>query len=232
MKIVLIGDSSVGKSALVYRFIHNKALTDSKATVGIHFFKQNIVDPETNEEYTLQIWDTAGQEKFQSVTTHHYRATDGALLVFDISNESSFLNLDKWLGELRENTDPHVVVALVGTKSDLSTQRCIQVERALAYARANSLFYMETSSFWDKHEVIADGKDLIQGVEGVMLRLLKAIVQQQRDLGNNPSRLDVSSYYESISGGNKGIRVDGIHLDTQQLHDYHQGAGTGRRCRC
>merc|ERR1719401_1912516 len=120
MKIVLIGDSSVGKSALVYRFIHNKLLTESKATVGIAFFKQNLVDTDTGEEYALQIWDTAGQEKFQSVTTHHYRAADGALLVFDISNENSFRNLDRWLYELRENTDVNVAVVLVGTKNDLS----------------------------------------------------------------------------------------------------------------
>lgn len=221
----------MGKSALVYRFIHNKSLSESKATVGIAFFKQNIVDPETNEEYTLQIWDTAGQEKFQSVTPHHYRAADGALLVFDISNEASFQNLDKWLQELRENTDPHVVVALVGTKVDLASSRCVEPERAEEYARSNGLFYMETSSFWDKHKG-GGSQETSSGVEGVMLKLMRVIVQQQRDLGNNPSRLDVSSYYESLSGGNKGIRVDGIHLNTQQLHDYHQGAGTARRCRC
>eukprot|EP00746_Dinoflagellata_sp_MGD_P108885 gnl/MRDRNA2_/MRDRNA2_46554_c0_seq1.p1 gnl/MRDRNA2_/MRDRNA2_46554_c0~~gnl/MRDRNA2_/MRDRNA2_46554_c0_seq1.p1 ORF type:complete len:229 (-),score=50.13 gnl/MRDRNA2_/MRDRNA2_46554_c0_seq1:8-694(-) len=228
MKVVLIGDSSVGKSALVYRFIHNKVLTNSKATVGIHFFKQNIVDPDTNEEYTMQIWDTAGQEKFQSVTTHHYRATDGALLVFDISNESSFMNLDKWLAELRENTEPHVVVALVATKVDLSNQRRIHRERAQAYARANDLLYMETSSVWDKHEV-GNGDGILQGVEGCMLHLLRGIVKQQRDLGNNPSRMDVSSFLESISGGNKGLRVS---LDKKQLHDYHEGAASGGKCQC
>merc|ERR1719159_193714 len=137
IKVVLIGDSSVGKSALVHRFLHNKPVADSKATVGIAFFKQNVVDPETNDEYTLQIWDTAGQEKFQSVTTHHYRAADGALLVFDISNENSFQNVDKWLYELRENTDPNVAVAMVGTKGDLSKQRAVAPEKAQAYAKAN-----------------------------------------------------------------------------------------------
>mmetsp|Transcript_96677 Transcript_96677/g.242520 ORF Transcript_96677/g.242520 Transcript_96677/m.242520 type:complete len:220 (-) Transcript_96677:122-781(-) len=198
MKIVLIGDSSVGKSALVYRFIHNKPLADSKATVGIAFFKQNLVDSETGEDYTLQIWDTAGQEKFQSVTTHHYRAADGALLVFDISSEQSFLHLDKWLWELRENTDPNVVVALVGTKVDLSTKRAVAQDRAQAYAKANGLLYMETSSLWDKYQ--GNGKDVVAGVERVFLKLLRAVVQQQRDLGRNPARLDISSYGEANRG--------------------------------
>merc|ERR1719181_1210592 len=138
MKIVLIGDSSVGKSALVYRFIHNQLPATSKATVGIAFFKQNLVDVESGEEYTLQIWDTAGQEKFQSVTTHHYRAADGALLVYDTTSESSFRNLDRWLNELYGNTEPSVCVTLVGTKVDLNTMRVVSEERGRAYARQNA----------------------------------------------------------------------------------------------
>mmetsp|Transcript_58446 Transcript_58446/g.132090 ORF Transcript_58446/g.132090 Transcript_58446/m.132090 type:complete len:219 (+) Transcript_58446:42-698(+) len=218
MKIVFIGDSSVGKSALVYRFIHNKLLTESKATVGIAFFKQNLVDAETGEEYQMQIWDTAGQEKFQSVSTHHYRAADGALLVFDISNEHSFNNLDKWLAELRENTDPNVVVALVGTKCDLGMKRVVGSDRAQAYAKANGLLYMETSSFWDKQH--GGSKDAAVGVERVFLQLLRAIVEQQRNLGQNPGRLDVGSYGEA----NRGSRV--------RLQD---GTGQGRGaqgCEC
>jgi small GTP-binding protein len=209
MKIVLIGDSSVGKSALVHRFLHNKPLHDSKATVGIAFFKQAVVDPETNEEYTLQIWDTAGQEKFQSVTTHHYRAADGALLVFDISNEQSFNSLDKWLQELRENTDPTVMVALVGTKGDLYQQRVITEQMAMAYASANQLMYVETSAHWDKHRGSSGGKDHVIGVEHIYIKLIRAIVHQQRELGKNPSRLDISSYYESggrVQLGDRGSR--------------------------
>jgi len=197
MKIVLIGDSSVGKSALVYRFIHNKLLSESKATVGIAFFKQTLVDAETGEEYVLQIWDTAGQEKFQSVSTHHYRAADGALLVFDISNEHSFYNLDKWLAEIRDNTDPNVVIALVGTKVDLSQRRAIPAEKAQAYAKNNGLLYLETSSYWDKQQ--GGSEDMMVGVERVFLKVLRAIVRQQRDMGQNPSRLDQGGYQGSSS---------------------------------
>eukprot|EP00930_Biecheleria_cincta_P003476 TRINITY_DN104410_c0_g1_i1.p1 TRINITY_DN104410_c0_g1~~TRINITY_DN104410_c0_g1_i1.p1 ORF type:complete len:213 (+),score=34.50 TRINITY_DN104410_c0_g1_i1:181-819(+) len=203
MKVVLIGDSSVGKSAIVYRFINNSLLADSKATVGISFFKQTLADQATGQQYPLQIWDTAGQEKFQSVTTHHYRAADGALLVFDISNERSFQNLGKWLNELRDNTDPNVVVALVGTKADLAQRRAVSSEIAQNYARQNGLLYMETSSCWNKFE--GGQQDLVVGVEQVFLRLVRSIVQKQQEVGRNPTRLDTSGYHErgiSLSADN------------------------------
>lgn len=219
MKIVLIGDSNVGKSALVCRFIHNKLLTDPKATVGINFLKQNLVDGETNDEYMLQIWDTAGQEKFQSVTTHHYRAADGALLVYDIANDKSFLNLDKWLNELRENTDPNLTVCMVGNKCDMGHQRVVSTERAQAYAKANGLMYVETSSFWDKYR--GSGKDLVTGVERIFLKLVRAVVQQQREVGSNPVRLDTSSYIEATRGNS-------ISLGTRT----EQGHTTEAGCEC
>ncbi|CAE7866066.1 GTP-binding protein YPT31/YPT8 [Symbiodinium microadriaticum] len=206
MKVVLIGDSSVGKSALVYRFINNTLLADPKATVGISFFKQTLMDPLMSQQYPLQIWDTAGQEKFQSVTTHHYRAADGALLVFDIANERSFQNLDKWLAELRENTDPSVVVALVGTKADLSAQRAVSTERAQGYARGNGLLYVETSAYWNKYE--GGEKDLAVGVEQIFLRLVRGIIQTQKELGRNPARLDMSGYPEAIHLEEEGRRRD------------------------
>ncbi|CAK0861332.1 unnamed protein product [Prorocentrum cordatum] len=149
----------------------------------------------------MQIWDTAGQEKFQSVTTHHYRAADGGLLVFDLASDGSFSNVDKWLAELRENTDPNVVVALVGTKADLRDRREVPLERAQAYAKDNGLIYMETSSYWDKQQ---DGsvQDTVAGVQRVFLRtMLRAIVHQQRKGGGGRStRLDISGYGENGRG--------------------------------
>jgi len=130
----------------------------------------------------------------------------GALLVFDISNEHSFGSLDKWLAELRDNTDPNVIVALVGTKVDLSHKRVVSPERAQAYAKANGLIYMETSSYWDKHQ--GSGKDVVAGVERIFLKLLRAIVQQQRDLGRNPTRLDISSYNEANRGARMSLGDD------------------------
>merc|ERR1712048_699814 len=169
----------------------NQPLNVSKATVGIAFVKRNIVDPKTNEEHPVQIWDTAGQEKFQSVTTHHYRAADGALLVFDMTNEASFRNLDRWLNELHENTEPSLRVTLVGAKGDLANARVVSEERAKAYAQSNGLMYAETSAMWDKH---ASGRGVVMGIERIFANMVTSIVHQQAEASGNPSRLDVSGY--------------------------------------
>lgn len=202
MKIVLIGDSSVGKTALVTRFVQNNLPATSKATVGIAFFKQIVVDPATNEEYTLQIWDTAGQEKFQSVTTHHYRAADGALVVFDTTNESSFRNVDRWLNELYENTEPSVVVTLVGTKVDLNTKRVVSEEQGRSYAREKGLNYAETCALWDKRQA-PNGHGAASGVEHVFLSLVQAVARQSREQGHNPMKLDMSGFGRSAQNSSR-----------------------------
>jgi len=146
MKIVLIGDSSVGKSALVYRFIHNKLLVESKATVGIAFFKQNLADAETGEEYTLQIWDTAGQERYRAITSAYYRGAVGALLVYDISKHGTFENVERWLKELRDHAEANIVVMLVGNKSDLRHLRAVETDEAMSFSEQHNLAFIETSA--------------------------------------------------------------------------------------
>mmetsp|Transcript_7089 Transcript_7089/g.11434 ORF Transcript_7089/g.11434 Transcript_7089/m.11434 type:complete len:214 (-) Transcript_7089:46-687(-) len=200
MKLVLIGDSNAGKSALAARYVQNQMPAVSKATVGVAFFKQTVVDPDSREEYAVQIWDTAGQEKFQSVTTHHYRAADGALIVFDITSESSFRGLDRWLTELYENTDPSVVVMLVGTKADLAQQRVVSEDRARAWARKNGALYFETSALWDK---MLAGRGVTTGADAVFMNLVQAIVKQRENEGHNPLRIDISGF----SAVQKGLKL-------------------------
>merc|ERR1719240_1600785 len=96
MKVVLIGDSEVGKSALFTRIKSNEWIDNSAATVGIAFAKVDIRHPCTGKSTNVQVWDTAGQEKFRSITVHHYRATDGALLVCDVTSRRSFDSVAKW----------------------------------------------------------------------------------------------------------------------------------------
>eukprot|EP00929_Paragymnodinium_shiwhaense_P033476 TRINITY_DN18379_c0_g1_i1.p1 TRINITY_DN18379_c0_g1~~TRINITY_DN18379_c0_g1_i1.p1 ORF type:complete len:211 (-),score=36.55 TRINITY_DN18379_c0_g1_i1:184-816(-) len=200
MKVVLIGDSSVGKSALVHRFMENQSLAQSKATVGVAFFRRGVLDPETHEEHALQIWDTAGQEKFQSVTTHHYRNADAGLVVFDITNEMSFLSVDRWLNELRENTDPSVQLMLVGNKADLTQKRVVSEQRAMTYARNNALLYVETSSLWDRG---TSARGYLMGIEPALVMLVKAVVEHHRAKGHNSFRLDMSGFY----GSNKNFQL-------------------------
>jgi len=182
MKIVFIGDSNVGKSALIYRFVHNESLVDAKATVGIAFKRTQIIDPETGEEYKIQLWDTAGQEKFQSVTTHHYRAADGAVLVFDTTSHDSLQSTDRWLQELREHTDENVVVALVANKMDLG--ETAYLAEAESFAKSQGLLNFHSSSMWDK---VRSPEGSAVGIEGILLEICRSITKR----GAAASRLDV-----------------------------------------
>ncbi|XP_065870093.1 ras-related protein RABA4c [Euphorbia lathyris] len=143
-KVVLIGDSAVGKSQLLARFSRNEFNIDSKATIGVEFqTKSLIIDQKTVK---AQIWDTAGQERYRAVTSAYYRGAVGAMLVYDISKCQSFDHITKWLEELRDHADNNIVVMLIGNKSDLGTLRAVPVEDAKEFAQKENLFFMETSA--------------------------------------------------------------------------------------
>jgi small GTP-binding protein len=166
LKVVLIGDSSVGKSALFNRIKSNSVPAQAKATVGIDFAKIPY-QLSNGEEQLLQVWDTAGQEKFQSVTTHHYRGTDGVMIVYDITNQSSFFNVGRWLAEVRDNTDEGVPIVLVGNKIDLADRRTVDPAEAQAFAAEEGMAYLETSALL---EMRAQG-----GMDTVLNYLLEQI---------------------------------------------------------
>ncbi|KAL2608277.1 hypothetical protein R1flu_026850 [Riccia fluitans] len=143
-KVVLIGDSAVGKSNLLSRYARNEFHLNSKATIGVEFQTQSMeID---NKEIKAQIWDTAGQERFRAVTSAYYRGAVGALVVYDISRRSTFENVSKWLEELRMHSDASVVTMLVGNKCDLHNARDIPTEEGNALAERENLFFIETSA--------------------------------------------------------------------------------------
>ena len=143
-KIVLIGDSGVGKSNLLSRFTRNEFNLESKTTIGVEFATRSILAD--SKLIKAQIWDTAGQERYRAITSAYYRGAVGALLVFDISKSSSFENIEKWLKELKEHADPKMVVMLVGNKSDLRHLRAVKTEDATSFAEKNGLAFIETSA--------------------------------------------------------------------------------------
>ena len=143
-KIVLIGDSGVGKSNLLSRFTRNEFNLESKTTIGVEFATRSILAD--SKLIKAQIWDTAGQERYRAITSAYYRGAVGALLVFDISKSSSFENIEKWLKELKEHADPKMVVMLVGNKSDLRHLRAVKTEDAASFAEKNGLAFIETSA--------------------------------------------------------------------------------------
>lgn len=143
-KIVLIGDSGVGKSNLLSRFTHDEFNLESKSTIGVEFATKSIqTDGKTIK---AQIWDTAGQERYRAITSAYYRKAVGALIVYDISKYITFENVERWLKEMRDHADNDIVIMLVGNKCDLRHLRAVPTEEAAEFAKKHDLAFIETSA--------------------------------------------------------------------------------------
>ena len=143
-RIVMAGDSGVGKTNLLERYTTNEFNFETKTTIGAQFSQKLMkVDGKTIE---AQIWDTAGQERFQAVTSAYFRGALGALLVYDVCESNSFHNTVKWINLLRQLAAPDVVIILVGNKSDLTNLRNVQCDEAQAFAAKNAVEFIETSA--------------------------------------------------------------------------------------
>lgn len=143
-KIVLIGDSAVGKSQLLARFTRNEFSLESKATIGVEFQTRTLVID--HKSVKAQIWDTAGQERYRAVTSAYYRGAMGGMLVYDVTKRQSFDHIPRWLEELRSHADNNIIIILIGNKSDLGTLRAVPTEDAKEFAERENLFFMETSA--------------------------------------------------------------------------------------
>ncbi|KAL5973489.1 Ras-related protein Rab2BV [Asimina triloba] len=143
-KIVLIGDSGVGKSNILSRFTRNEFCLESKSTIGVEFATKTLkVEGKTVK---AQIWDTAGQERYRAITSAYYRGAVGALLVYDITKRQTFDNVQRWIRELRDHADSNIVILMAGNKSDLKHLRAVQEEDAHALAEKEGLSFLETSA--------------------------------------------------------------------------------------
>lgn len=143
-KVVLIGDSGVGKSNLMTRFTRSGFDLDSKSTIGVEFATRSM--QVNGKTIKAQIWDIAGRETYRAITAAYYRRAVGALLVYDMSNRQTYEDVKRWLKELREYTDPNIVIMLIGNKSDLEDLRAVPFEEAKQFASENNLFFIETSA--------------------------------------------------------------------------------------
>jgi len=144
LKIIIIGESGTGKSCLLHHFIQNTFKEHSQHTIGVEFSSRTINVGE--KKIKLQLWDTAGQERFRSVTRSYYRGAAGALLVYDITNRQSFMNLSRWLADARALGSPNLVAVLVGNKCDREEEREVEWAEASRWAAENDVHYIETSS--------------------------------------------------------------------------------------
>ncbi|XP_062425293.1 ras-related protein Rab-5A isoform X1 [Rhea pennata] len=143
-KLVLLGESAVGKSSLVLRFVKGQFHEFQESTIGAAFLTQTVCLDDTTVKF--EIWDTAGQERYHSLAPMYYRGAQAAIVVYDITNEESFARAKNWVKELQRQASPNIVIALAGNKADLANKRAVDFQEAQAYADDNSLLFMETSA--------------------------------------------------------------------------------------
>ncbi len=143
-KLIIVGDSTTGKSSILIKYTHGDFTEYTKSTIGVEFAIKllNIDDSIVK----LQIWDTAGQERFKAITNAYYRGSMGCFVVFDITRKITFDHVDKWVSELKEYANEDVIIFLVGNKSDLEKQREVSTEMASRYATSRGFIYFETSA--------------------------------------------------------------------------------------
>ena len=146
-KLLLIGNSSVGKSSLLFRFVENVWDDSFVPTIGVDFKLKTL---EVNgKKVKLQIWDTAGQERFKNITASYYRGGNGVLVVYDITDRDSFDNLNSWLIEIEKNANKNVYKLLIGNKCDLEDKRKVTYQEGKDFATSNGMQFIETSAKTD-----------------------------------------------------------------------------------
>lgn len=178
-KICVIGDASVGKSAIISRFINNEFLINSKATIGVEFHSKELI---TNHGiFNLQIWDTAGQERYRGVSDSYFKDSLGVVLVFDLTCERSFQNLEEWVEKIRNNTSENCTGVIIGNKKDLIEERVITKDKAIEYCKSKNYNYYETS---------AKEENETNNIEKVFQELNEEIYKKNGD----KTKVNISSY--------------------------------------
>jgi len=144
LKYIIIGDSAVGKSNILTRYVYEKFNEEFQSTLGVEFAAKNaIID---NKIYRIQIWDTAGQESFRSITRAYYKNSVCAFIVYDITNRTSFENVKTWLDDIQKQCPQTTFLVLVGNKIDLENKRQILYEEGASFAEKNNMLFIETSA--------------------------------------------------------------------------------------
>jgi len=144
IKLCLLGDSGVGKSSLVLRFVSDCFDKYSTATIGASFMSKTFAVGE--ETYKVQIWDTAGQEKYKALAPMYYRGAAAAIVVYDITNENTFESVKMWIRELQQLGPPNIVIAIAANKNDLTDQREVTSDTGSKYAESINAIFSETSA--------------------------------------------------------------------------------------
>ncbi|KAJ3441913.1 ras-related protein rab11 [Anaeramoeba flamelloides] len=175
-KIVLIGDSGVGKTNLLSRYCRNEFDLQSKSTIGVEFATKTLqID---GKIIKAQIWDTAGQERYRAITSAYYRGAVGAILVFDITKYSTFENCERWLNELREHSSEDIKIMLVGNKVDLKHLRAVALEKSTTFSEEHGISLLETSAL-DSTNVEKAYADLLNDIYRNTIKTTKNKIEDE-----------------------------------------------------
>ena len=181
VKLLLVGDTNVGKTNFIYQFIEKKFSQLHMATTGMDL-KYSTIEIK-GKKIRIQIWDTAGQEKYKSITRNLFLKVQGILAVYDITNEISFQNLKTWIKTIKDECGAHTPIIIVGNKNDLDNQRTVDQNEAISYAKNEKIEYIECSS--------KTGDNIEKAIS-----IISEMVLESSEFGNDFSfTLDSSSIY-------------------------------------
>ena len=171
VKVIIIGDSSVGKTNIMSRYLKNQFLENSKATVGVEFGAKlfNI----NGHKIKAQIWDTAGQEKYKAITGAYYKGSKGAFVVYDITRKDTFESIDKWINDLKTTGDPKLNIMIIGNKCDLEHRREVLKEQGEEKSRSFGCAFLETSAL--------SGDNIEKGFEMMISEIFKKYENENID---------------------------------------------------
>ena len=191
VKLLLLGDSSVGKTSIIIKYISNKFMDTNIATLGVDYMDKTV--DYNNLKVFLQIWDTSGEEKFRSITRNFYRNADGLLVVFDLTCKESFNHVKNWINEAKEHKND-IKTILVGNKLDLEDEREVDKETALKFAEKNNLKYLETSA--------KNGKNINNSFKEMIALILNDKTEQKKKKEFTKSDSSIS-----INSGKDGKKI-------------------------
>lgn len=202
MKFVIIGESGVGKSCIVLNFSEQNPRKHHQVTIACEFASRTVKIK--GKDIKIQIWDTAGQENFRSLTRSYYRSSIASLVVYDVTSRSTFDKLESWIEELRENCQRETVIAIVGNKKDMDKQRQVSTQEGLNFAKKYGFQFTETCAF-DKESV----EPLFNGiVDNIMEKIQKGEIDPNNErlgikVGNKQGGGKMISKGSSSSGKDK-----------------------------
>lgn len=181
-KYIIIGDSAVGKSCLLLQFTDHRFKAEHDLTIGVEFGSRVVNLGSTSVK--VQVWDTvrltqAGMESFRSITRGYYRGAAAALIVYDVTNRTSFRNVKRWLEEAKQNGNPSLITLLVGNKTDLASSRTVSFDEGQDFARSNDLLFIEASALTSEH--------VEEGFLLVARKILEKLEKGEYDLGSDVS---------------------------------------------